>query len=153
MASSFTLYSSFRKYAMDGTIDLDTDEIYLMLVTSAYTFDAAHTVLADVNASPDPEVVAVASPSNGYETGGKILTGQAVTYNASAGKFDANDVLFSALTATFRRGILYAKKTISSPSIVNPLIGCILYDTTPADIVVSGIDWTNQWNSNGIITN
>jgi hypothetical protein len=152
MASSFTLYGSFRKYALDGTINLDTDTIKLMLVTSDYTPDLAHTVLADINASPDPEVVAVASPSNGYTKGGQALTGQAVTNSTTAGKFDADDLTFSALTATFRYGILYAEKSIGSPAIVNPLIGYILFNTTPADVVVSGVDWLCQWSANGIIT-
>lgn len=152
MASSFTLYGSFRKYTLDGTIDLDTDTIKLMLVTSDYTPDLAHTVLADINASPDPEVVAVASPSNGYTQGGKALTGQAVTNSNTAGKFDADDLTFTALTATFRYGILYAEKSIGSPAIVNPLIGYILFNTTPADVVVSGVDWLCQWSANGIIT-
>ena len=155
MASSFTLYSSARKYVMDGTINLLTDTIKLMLVTSDYTPSVAHDVLADVTASPSPEVVAIASPDNGYATGGKALTGQAVTNtdSPSAGKFDANDVTWTALTATFRYGILYSSKSVGSPAIVNPLIGYILYDTTPADVMVGGIDWTTQWNTSGIITN
>ncbi len=153
MSSEFTLYSSFRKYAMDGTIDLDTDTIKLMLVTSVYTPSVSHAVLAEVNSSPDPEVVAVASPSNGYTTGGKALTGKTVTKtdSPSQGKFDADDLVFTALTATFRYGILYAAKTVGG--IVNPLIGYILFDNTPADIVISGVDWTAQWSSSGIITN
>jgi len=152
MASSFTLYSIFRKYIMDGTLDLDTNTIKLALVTSDYVFDASHAVLADVLSSPSPEVVAVASPDNGYTAGGKELTGCAVTKidSPSAGKFDANDVTWIALTATFRYGILHAVGTLNG--IVNPLIGCILYDTEPADIVVAGVDWTTRWNASGIIT-
>jgi len=155
MASSFTLYSSLRKYVMDGTINLLTDTIKLALVTSSYTPSVAHDILADVLASPSPEVEAIASPSNGYTAGGEALTGQAVTNtdSPSAGKFDANDVTWTALSATFRYGILYAEKSVGSPAIVNPLIGYILFDTTPADIVVSALDWTVQWSANGIITN
>jgi len=140
---------------MDGTINLATDVIKLMLVKSSYTPSIAHAVLADVITSPSPEVEAVASPSNGYTTGGETLTGQAVTKtdSPSAGKFDANDVTWTALTASFRYGILYSEKSVGSPAIVNPLIGYILYDTTPEDVTVSGIDWTTQWNASGIITN
>ena len=155
MASSFTLYSSARKYIMDGTLNLATDTIKLMLVTSDYTPSVAHDVLADVITSPSPEVEAIASPDNGYTTGGKALTGQAVTNtdSPSAGKFDADDVTWTALTATFRYGILYAEKSVGSPAIVNPLIGIIVYDTTPDDISVTGIDWMTQWSASGIITN
>jgi len=152
MAASFTLYSSFRKYIMDGTINLATDTIMLMLVTSSYTPSIAHDVLADVMASPDPEVVAIASPDNGYTDGGETLTTKAVTNtdSPSQGIFDADNVVWTGLTATFRYGILYAAKTVSP--IVNPLIGYILFDTTPADIELTGSNFTVQWNASGIIT-
>jgi hypothetical protein len=154
MASSLTFYNKFLKYFQDGTIILGTDTIKLMLVTSAYTFDATHDVIADVKTSPDPEVVAIASPSNGYITGGITLTNCAVTFSDSPplSKFDADDISFATLTATFRRGILYANKTIGSPAIVDPLIASILFDTTPADIVINGIPYVIQWSTNGIYT-
>jgi hypothetical protein len=154
MATTFTLYNSFKKYLLDGTIDLDTDTIKVALVTSAYTPLATHDVLADVMASPDPEVVAIASPSNGYTDGGAALANAAVTFtdSPSAGKFDADDLTWSALTATFRYGIVYASKSVGSPAIVNPLIGYILFDTTPDDITVTGIDFSIQWSASGIIT-
>lgn len=150
MASSLTFYNKFRKYIQDGTLDLDTNTIKLMLVTSDYTFDAAHGVLADVKASPDPEVVAIASPSNGYTTGGETLANPAVTYSGAVSKFDADDVTWLLLTATFRYGILYASGTLNG--VVNPLIACILFDTTPADITISGINYVVQWSANGIWT-
>ncbi|MDD4052343.1 MAG: hypothetical protein PHR28_10665 [candidate division Zixibacteria bacterium] len=155
MSSSFTLYASARKYILDGTIDLLTDPIKVALVTSDYTPDVAHDVLADVMASPDPEVVAVASPDNGYTDGGETLTGKTVTStdSPSAGKFDAEDLTWSALTATFRYGIMYAEKSVGSPAIVNPLIGYILFDTTPVDIVMTGLDFTIPWSPSGILTN
>jgi len=154
MATSFTLYNKSKQYLLDGTIDLDTDTIKVALVTSAYTPLATHDVLADVIASPDPEVVAIASPSNGYTDGGAALSGAAVTFtdSPSAGKFDADDLTWSALTATFRYGIVYAEKSVGSPAIVNPLIGYILFNDTPADISVAGVDFTIQWSASGILT-
>lgn len=148
MAATFTLYSSFRKYVMDGTIDLDTDTIKLMLVTSSYTPSIAHDVLADVTASPSPEV----SSGNGYTTGGATLAGKVVTNtdSPSQGVFDADDVVWTSLTKVFRYGILYASKTVSP--IVNPLIGYILFDATPANIDVTASNFTVQWNTAGIIT-
>lgn len=153
MAAEATLYSSFRKNNLNGVIDLENDVIKLMLVTSDYVFDVTHEVLADVNAYPDPEVVAVASPSNGYTKGGQALTGKVVTKadSPSSGNFDADDVTYLLLTATFRGGILYAEKTVGD--IVNPLIEYILFDNAPADITAAGIDWVCIWSANGIITN
>ncbi len=154
MASEFTFYSKFKEYLFNGNIDLEVDTIKLALVTSDYIPDAAHEILADVLSSPSPEVVAIASPSNGYTAGGKTLTGQAVTSTSSPSqsKFDAGDVTWTALTATFRYGILYAEKSVGSPAIVNPIIGYILFDTTPADVIISGIDYLVQWSANGVFT-
>jgi len=141
-------------YNAKGIIDLSIDTVKLMLVTSGYTPDPAHDVLADVTASPSPEVAEVASPDNGYDAGGKALTGQSVTLvdSPAVETFDADDVVWPNLTATFRFGILYVEKTILSPAIVNPLIGYITFDTEPADIIISGVNYTVQWNPNGIVT-
>jgi hypothetical protein len=148
MAASFTLYSSFRKYIMNGTIDLDTNTIKLMLVTSSYTPSVAHDVLADVTASPSPEL----GSGDGYTTGGAEVTGKSVTNtdSPSQGIFDATDTEWASLTKTFRYGILYAVGTLNG--IVDPLIGYILFDTTPADVVLDGSKFTVQWNTGGIIT-
>jgi hypothetical protein len=151
MASSLTLYNKFLQYIMDGTLDLNSNTIKLALVTSDYTPDPTHDVLADVLSSPSPEVEAIESPSNGYTAGGATVGNPAVTFTDSPikGKFDADDAVWTGLTATFRYGILYASGTLNG--VVNPLIGYILFDTTPADVVISGVDYTVQWNSSGII--
>lgn len=154
MATTITAYHSLKKYLMDGTINPSTDTIKVALVTSGYTPDPTHDVLAEVLASPSPEVEAVASPDNGYTQGGEALTGQTVTGEDSPSQavFDAADLTWSALTATFRYGIMYAEKSVGSPAIVNPLIAYILFDATPDDVEISGIDFTIQWPAAGIMT-
>lgn len=151
MASSFTLYNSFLKYVGDGTIDLDTDTLRLCLVTSSYTPDVTHDVLADVLTSPSPEVEQVDSPDNGYTTGGEALTGVSFTLSDSPIQcvLDADDPEWTSLTATFRYGILYVDKSISP--IEDPLIGYILFDTTPADVTVSGVNFKCEWSASGIV--
>lgn len=152
MATTFTLYNSFLKYIANGTIDLDTNTIKVALVTSAYTPALTHDVLADVLSSPSPEVVAVASPSNGYTSGGASLSGATVTLSDSPtlSKFDADDLTWTNLTATFRYGIVYASGTLNG--VLNPLIGYILFNDLPADISVGGVNYTIQWSASGIIT-
>ena len=151
MSSQLTFYAKFLEYIGGGIINLKSDTLKLALVTSDYTPNVGHDVLADVLASPSPEVVAVASPSNGYTQGGKALTG--VTFAASDSPkqsvLDADDLTWTALTATFRYGILYANVTVGS--VVNPLIAYILFDTTPANIVVNGVDYIVQWDASGIL--
>ena len=148
MPSSITVYNNFKRF---GHEDLEDNEVKLLLVTSAYTPSALHDILADVLSSPSPEVVAIASPDNGYTQGGEVLTSKTITLSDSPAQsvFDAANLTWAALTATFRYGILYINATIGG--FVNPLIAYILFDITPADIVVNGIDWTVQWNPSGIL--
>jgi hypothetical protein len=143
MASSLEIFHSFRQYIADGTIDLDTDEIKVALVTDAYTKDLTDTIWGDISTH---EVTTGA----GYTTGGEVLADSDVTYSTVTGKWDATDVTWTALTKTFRFGVIYVNATKNS--IVKPLIGIILFDTTPADIVVAGIDFMIQWNTSGICT-
>ena len=154
MGTTLTPYNSLLKYLMNGTVNLESDTIKMALVTSDYVFDAQHDVLADVLASPSPEVEEIASPSNGYTTGGKEITSKSVTLvdSPALATWDALDLTWTALTATFRYGIIYSEKSVGSPAVVNPLIGCVLFNDTPADISVAGIDFINQWNPNGILT-
>jgi hypothetical protein len=152
MASSLTFFNAYLQYKDDGTVIIGTDEIKMLLVTDDYTFDASHSCLADVLSSPSSEVVQVDSPDNGYTTGGEILSGVAVTHTDSPvqGKVDFSDLTWTNLNATFRSGIIYANQTRNG--IVKPLIGCVLFNTAPADIVVAGINFVAQWSANGFHT-
>ena len=143
MASTFELFHSFRQYIADGTIDLDSADVYLALVTSSYTKNLANTIWANISANE------VANGS-GYTTNGANLTSNDVTYSTTTATFDAADVTFSSLTKTFRFGVVYINATVNS--IVKPLIGVILFDSTPADVTVSGVDFIITWNASGIIT-
>lgn len=148
MPSSITVYNNFKRF---GHEDLEDNEVKLLLVTSAYTPSALHDILADVLSSPSPEVVAIASPDNGYTQGGEALASKTITLSDSPSQsvFDAANVTWAALTATFRYGILYINATVHG--FVNPLVAYILFDTAPADIVVVGVDWTVQWSPSGIL--
>lgn len=145
MATTFTKYTHAHKCFCDGTIDWDTDTIKVALVTSSYTFSAAHTIFDNgADDATDPSFNEVAT-GDGYTTGGETLTA-----SASNTALDAVDVTWSALTKTFRGGIVYKSGTANG--LVNPLVGYILFDDTPADIVVSGIDFVLVWNASGLFS-
>ena len=148
MASGIILYNNFKRF---GQEDLHNNAVKLLLVTDSYTPSELHDVLADVLTSPSPEVEAIASPDNGYTQGGEALASKTIVVSDSPSQavFDAANVTWAALTATFRYGILYIDATIDG--IVKPLIAYIVFDMTPADIVVSGVDWTVQWSPSGIL--
>jgi len=143
MASSIQIYQSFRDYANAGVIDLTSTNIYLALVLSSYTLDLTQTIWSQVSGN---EVLA----GSGYTTGGNNLTSSNVGYTGATANWTAANVTWTTLTKTFRYGVLYLLGTVKT--IVNPLIAVILFNTAPADIVVSGVDFTVIWNAAGIFS-
>jgi hypothetical protein len=147
MSVSLTKYTSYNQYIHSGEISLvETGKIKLALVTSAYVFSAAHSIwIPGTNDGADPAHNEVATGA-GYTTGGAVLSGLSV----NGVRFDADDVVWTALTKVFRGGVLYLDDTYKT--IVKPLIGYVLFDTTPDDITMTGTDFTVQWDASGIIT-
>lgn len=134
MASLIVGYDKFWKLVLTGGIDLDTDTLKIALVSSSYSPSTAHDKWADVSAN---EVV----NGNGYTTGGATLANP-VTTNTTMGY---DDVLWPSLTKTFRYAVCY--KLGSGGGITNPLLFYILLDSTPADIVSSGSNYSIAWNN------
>lgn len=140
MAASLTFYNSFSETIGDGTIDLDTHTFKVMLVSSAYTFSAAHTVKTDITNE--------LSTANGYTAGGATLA--SVTWNRSSGvtTFDAADTVWTASGGpiTARRAIIYDDTAAN-----DDLVCSILLDTTPADVTApDGNPLTLAWHASGI---
>jgi hypothetical protein len=143
MAFQFDLYNSLLRTWHDGTLDGDDDDIKVALLSSAYVPDlVSHSIFADVSAAELPS-------ANGYTAGGLLLTNKSVT-DAS---FDADDITFvnlgSPASVSFRYGVLYCDQT--KGSVVKPLMGLVLFDNTPADIVVAASNYSVQWSNAGII--
>jgi hypothetical protein len=134
MATTITAYDHLWKLLATGGIDLDTDTLKIALVTSGYTPNTAHDEWADVSAN---EVAA----GSGYTTGGITLATPVVTNS----NIDYDDVTWTSLTKTFRYAVIY--KSGSGGGLTNPLLCYLLLDSTPADIVSTGSNYTMQWNS------
>lgn len=144
MATTISAFNNITNMLGQGLLDLDTDTFKLALVTSSYTFSAADDEWADASAN---EV----SSGSGYTTGGETLAGLSwAQVSGTQYKWDATDVTWTSLTKTFRAGILYASGTFGA--FTNPLVAYILFDDTPADVVISGIDFKVIWHANGIMT-
>lgn len=140
MASVMTLYPKFFENIASGVYDLSADDVRLALVGSGYTPDAGDSVWADISAQ---EVTGV-----NYNAGGKSLAGTSVVVSGSTGSFRADPVSFTGLNATFRYGILYA--AVTRGGVTNPLICRILFDDTPSDVVVAGLDFMVSWHADGV---
>lgn len=119
-----------------------TANIYLALVTSAYTFDPSHSDwIADASAN---EIT-----GSGYTQGGEKVTGlvwQTKADNAliADGEYwlDGADVVWTNATFAARAGILYDLDT-------GDLLAHILFDDTPGDVVAAGHDFPVRWPSLG----
>lgn len=145
MAATITAYDHLWRLTKVGGLNLETAELRLRMVTSSYTFDVSHTQWDNgAGDSTDPSANEAAN-GDGYTTGGKQLV-HAQTTNAA---IDFEDVTWTSLTKTFRALICVAIGTFDG--VVDPVLFYLLPDSTPADIVSSGSNYTVVWNAtNGV---
>ena len=135
------IYNAFKKKIADGSIDLDTDTIKVMLVTSAYTPDQdVHDFRDDVT----NEVV-----GTGYTAGGATLANKTMTQDNTnnRGVFDADDTTWSSSTITARGAVLY--KSRGGAASADELI---CYIDFGSDKSSSASTFTIQWHADGILT-
>lgn len=135
------VYNSFKRDIQNGSIDLDSDVIKLMLVTSDYVPNQdTHTKRNDVT----DEVV-----GTGYTSGGVALAGKSVDQNNTnnTGVFSADDVVFTSSTITARGAVLY--KSRGGASSADELIAYIDFG---ADISSAAGDFTILFDASGILT-
>ena len=135
------IFNSFKRDVINGSIDLDTDTIKLMLVTSAYTPNIdTHTKRSDVT----NEVT-----GTGYTAGGVALANKTVTVNNTTDKgvFDADDVTISTATITARGAVLY--KSRGGASSADELI---CYLDFGSDITSTAGNFNITFDATGILT-
>jgi hypothetical protein len=134
------IYNAAKKNLINGTIDLDTDTVKAMLVTSTYAPNIdTHAFRSDVT----NEVV-----GTGYTAGGAALTTKTVTQDNTNDRavFDADDVVWAAATITARAAVLY--KSRGGLASADELIG---YFDFGSDITSTAAAFTVQWNASGIM--
>lgn len=134
------IFNAFKKYLMNGAVDLDTDTIHVALVTSSYTPDQdAHDFFNDVTNEVS---------GTGYSAGGSALANKAVTQDNTdnEGVFDADDVAWSTATITARAAVLYKKR--GGASSADELIAYIDFGS---DKISTAGTFTLAWNAEGIL--
>lgn len=134
------IYNTFKQRLMTGEVDFDNDEIYVMLLSNAYTADVdTHITVSDVSAY---EI-----NGTGYVTGGTMLMGVTVMINLTTDKaiLDANDITWTDSTLTVRYCSLYKKSGTANTSW---LIATFDFGSNKSS---SSGDFTIQWNAAGII--
>lgn len=138
--SSVNFYTAFTEKVADGTIDLDTDDFYIMLLADTYTYSGAHDFRNDVEGD---EI-----SGTGYTSGGQQLT--SVTWSSTAGSpgyttFDAADPSWASSTITARYAVIY--KNRGGASSADELV--LVYDFGKNESS-SGTEFKITFPSNGI---
>jgi len=134
------VYNAGKRRIADGTIDLDTDSLKVMLVTSAYTPDIdTHLFRSSVT----NEVVGA-----GYTAGGQAMANVAVAQDDTNDRatVDADDNVWPASTITARGAVIY--KDTGNPATDN-LIGYLDFGS---DIVSTAGNFTIAWDAVGFMT-
>jgi hypothetical protein len=135
------LYNATLVNLVNGSIDLDNDNISGMLVTAAYVPDrAVHAHRSDVT----NEVV-----GSGYTAKGMALANKTVTQDNAGNRavFNADDPVWTASTITARALVLY--KNRGGAATADELIGYLDFG---ADTSSTNGSFTVQFNAVGILT-
>lgn len=141
IAVSAKAYGGFLLSLVNKEIDLDTDSIKVMLVTSSYTPNQdTHRYKSSVTGE---------SSGTGYTAGGVALASVAVTYDAATNtvKFDADDVAWNASTVTARYAVIYDGSPGSDAT--RPLIAYVDFGE---DVSTTSGTFQITWSSSGILT-
>lgn len=141
MAATFSFYNNWREAIND--VPLRAATIKVTLHSSSYTFSASHAVYADLTNE--------LSTANGYTNGGATLASVTWDQSGATSVFDAADTVWTASVGSIvaRRAVIRVVGTFNSQ--VDPLIGSILLDNSPADVTATaGNTLTLAWNASGI---
>ena len=135
------IFNSFLRDESLALINLQTDTIKLMLVTSTYVPNQdTQTKRSDIT----NEVVGA-----GYTAGGVILANKTVTVNNTTNKavFDADDVTIPNATITARGAVLY--KSRGGVATSDELIAYLDFNS---DITATAGNFVITFDANGILT-
>ena len=133
------VYGQFPRSALNKEIDIDTDVIKVMLVTSAYVFNKdTHRYKSDITG----EVT-----GTGYTAGGATLGSPVLSYDTATDttNFDGADTAWANSTITARGAVVYDSTPASDAT--RPLIMFIDFET---DQVSVGAAFTIAWHALGL---
>lgn len=117
------VYNQFKLKQNNGNaIDLDTDTIKVMIVTSAYTASQAHDFIDDANANQ--------VTGTNYTAGGTTLTGVTLALDTNTVEWIHNDITWTQSGAGFSTGRTFIWYKDTGVAATSPLI---MYMTEGAD--------------------
>ena len=139
---AFTLYNSAKKDVVDGTIDVDTDTIKAILVTTAYTPAATHSTYADVSADECAD----------GDYAAQTLANAAVTEAAGTVTVDADDVSYGSAVSIAARYIVLVKQAGGGLVAGDKLLGYMDLDDTGNNVRSTSSAFVVRWHANGLFT-
>ncbi len=135
------IYNSFKVDSATSAIDLDTDTLKILLVTSTYAPDQdTHTKRSNVTNEVS---------GTGYTAGGATLANKTVVVDNTNNwaKFDADDASWVTATITARGAVIY--KSRGGASSADELV---CYLDFGSDITSTAGTFTVTFAANGILT-
>lgn len=145
------IYNLGKKEILDGSIDLGSDTMKAMLVTSSYTPNVDHDFVDDGGADDpiDHELSGTGYAAGFAGSGRKTLGSIAITEDDTndRAEFLAANLTWSGIDAGTAAGvIIYKHLTNDAASVMLAYI-----DTGGFPVVTNGGDLTITWNAEGII--
>ena len=134
------IFNKFKMEALKGSIDLSSDTIKVMLMSSAYT----PNISTDLFVS---NISAYQIKAPGYTAGGKTIANAIVIQDNADndGVFDGDDVTWSNSSIKARYAVVY--KDSGTPG-TSPLISFIDFGADRSSLNEA---FTISWNAEGII--
>lgn len=144
------VYNQFKKYSADGTIDLDTDNVWAILVMTNTTVDTQNDGIEHVGD------FTTLDEHDGANAVRKKLANTAVNLDDAndRAEFDADDVTWTALgngTRAIQGVLLYVDADddgAAADDATNDVIAYVEFSSTQNP---GGSDFTIQWDAEGIL--
>lgn len=123
----------------NSRVDWTNDTIKVALMTNAY--------IPNENDGNWDQIKANEVSGGNYTAGGATIAARSVAWNSTRQcvVLDGDDVVWPALTATFRWGVIYK---VGGTDTDSPLIGLVDFE---ADQVVSDLTFAIVWDTDGIL--
>jgi hypothetical protein len=144
------VYNLFKKMSADGSLNLLTDTIKVMLVGSTYTANADHDY---VNPSTYLQELGGTGYAGGYGGSGRKTLASKTINESDANdwaSFTAAPVTWTAINAGTIAAAVIIRERAATGDTMSELIGYV--DTGGFPVVTNGGDITITWNANGILT-
>jgi len=144
------VYNQFKKYIADGTIDLDSNNIWVALVMTNTTVDTENDGIEHIGD------FTTLDECDGANYVRKALASKAVTVNDAndRAEFDAADVTWSSLgngTRAIQGVLVYVDSDNDGASADDATNDVIAYVEFTSTVNPGGGDFTIQWHANGLL--